>query len=268
MKIQKELKDISWQDFKIIPGLESYAISKDGRILALPKIREGDLSQLNNMEGRIDKSQRFYKAHFVKQFFTQRYWYANLTHNGIRKDYRVHRLVYRTYKGDIPVGMVIDHIDGNTRNNNIDNLRCVTISENCRNPNTKYKVSKTVLQIDPKTKEIIAKFKSISDAEVAMGRNYSPCMASHIGDCCKGNRRTAHGFIWQYEDNWNSNNLNIKDDYRKIVLQYDLNNNLIAEYSSLKEAAISTGFNNAGISRCAIGKQKSYKNYIWKYKNL
>ena len=55
--------------------------------------------------------------------------------------------------------------------------------------------------------EIIAKFKSISDAEVEMGKDYIPSMASHIGDCCKGKRRTAHGFIWQYEDNWNNKKL-------------------------------------------------------------
>ena len=33
-------------------------------------------------------------------------------------------------------------------------------------------------------------------------------------------------------------------------------------------AAISTGFNDMGISRCATGKQKNYKNYIWKYESL
>lgn len=264
----KKLSNIVWDDFKPIPELESYGASKDGRIIAYPKVREGSLSQLKNMKDRINKSQRFYKGRFIKQHFNQRYWYVILTHNGIKKNYRVHRLIYKTYKGEIPENMVIDHIDGNTNNNNINNLRCVTISENCRNPNTKYKGSKIILQINPETKEIIARFKSISDAEVELCKKYIPGKASHIGDCCKGKRGTAYGFIWQYEDNWNNNSLNIKKDYRKIVLQFDLNNNLIAEFPSLKMAAISTGFKNTGISRCAMGKQKSYKNYIWKYKNL
>jgi hypothetical protein len=264
----KKLSELAWNDFKPIPELESYGASKDGRIIAYPKVREGNLSQLKNMKNRVNKSQRFYKARLIKQAFKQRYWYVNLMHNNIKKNYRVHRLIYKTYKGEIPENMVIDHIDGNTKNNNIDNLRCVTISENCRNPNTKYKKSKAILQINPETMEIIAKFKSISDAEVEMGKDYISGMASHIGDCCKGKRRTAHGFIWQYEDNWNNNSLNIKKDYRKIVLQFDLNNNFIAEFPSLKMAATSTGFKNIGISRCATGKQKSYKNYIWKYENL
>lgn len=128
MTLQKELPSISWQEYKVIPGLESYAISKDGEIIALPKVRNGKLSQLQNMQGRTDESQRFYKEHKMKQSFKQRYWYVQLTHNGCAKDYRVHRLVYKTYKGEVPEGMVIDHIDGNTKNNSIENLRCVTVS--------------------------------------------------------------------------------------------------------------------------------------------
>ena len=113
----KKLSNIVWDDFKPIPELESYGASKDGRIIAYPKVREGSLSQLKNMKDRINKSQRFYKGRLIKQHFNQRYWYVILTHNGIKKNYRVHRLIYKTYKGEIPENMVIDHIDGNTNNN-------------------------------------------------------------------------------------------------------------------------------------------------------
>lgn len=43
----------------------------------------------------------------------------------------VHRLVYEAYKGEIPKGLVIDHIDGDTTNNHIDNLQAITQVENC-----------------------------------------------------------------------------------------------------------------------------------------
>ena len=36
----KKLSEISWNDFKPIPELESYGASKDGRIIAYPKVRE------------------------------------------------------------------------------------------------------------------------------------------------------------------------------------------------------------------------------------
>lgn len=45
----------------------------------------------------------------------------------------VHRLVYEAFKGEIPEDLEIDHIDRNKHNNNPDNLRLVTRTENMRN---------------------------------------------------------------------------------------------------------------------------------------
>jgi hypothetical protein len=50
---------------------------------------------------------------------------------------KVHRVVYECFVGDIPEGLVIDHIDGNRWNNGVENLRAVTWSENTNNPATK-----------------------------------------------------------------------------------------------------------------------------------
>ena len=50
--------------------------------------------------------------------------------------YRLHRVVYETFIGDIPKGYVIDHIDTNSLNNRLDNLRCCTQYENVHNPLT------------------------------------------------------------------------------------------------------------------------------------
>jgi hypothetical protein len=55
---------------------------------------------------------------------------------------RVHRVVWETFKGEIPDGYEIDHIDGNRLNNALSNLRCVTHTENMSNPITRTRLRK------------------------------------------------------------------------------------------------------------------------------
>lgn len=53
----------------------------------------------------------------------------------------------------------------------------------------------------------------------------------------------------------------------KSVLQYDLNNNFIAEYKSMTDAQKITGIDRTSIQNVCKGKYKSSSNFIWKYKN-
>ena len=53
-----------------------------------------------------------------------------------RKNYRLHRLIWIYHNGDIPDGMIVDHVDGNRTNNRIENLRLATYSENNYNRKT------------------------------------------------------------------------------------------------------------------------------------
>ncbi len=43
-----------------------------------------------------------------------------------------HRYIYETIYGNIPKGMIIHHIDGNNKNNNILNLRLMTQSDHAK----------------------------------------------------------------------------------------------------------------------------------------
>ena len=49
----------------------------------------------------------------------------------------VHRKVWEDANGTIPDGMDIDHINGDTHDNRIENLRCVTRSQNHYNKKSK-----------------------------------------------------------------------------------------------------------------------------------
>ena len=55
-----------------------------------------------------------------------------LYEHGIRKDAKVHRLVYESFNGPIPKNMTVDHIDENKYNNHYTNLRLLTPSENIK----------------------------------------------------------------------------------------------------------------------------------------
>lgn len=51
----------------------------------------------------------------------------------LRKQYYAHRLVWMIERGPIPAGMQIDHINGDGRDNRIENLRAVSAARNSRN---------------------------------------------------------------------------------------------------------------------------------------
>jgi group I intron endonuclease len=51
----------------------------------------------------------------------------------------------------------------------------------------------------------------------------------------------------------------------KIILQYDMNENLINQFVSMHEAENITGYARANIKRCCDGFYKQSKGYIWRY---
>lgn len=67
--------------------------------------------------------------------------YCNLDRDGyirvriLGKEYRAHRIIWTMFNGEIPEGLLIDHIDGNVANNSISNLRLATRQQNKANSN-------------------------------------------------------------------------------------------------------------------------------------
>lgn len=70
----------------------------------------------------------------------------------------LHRLIYVWYKGDIPKGMVVDHIDNNQLNNDLDNLQLLTRGENVKKNNNGHNQF-TATKGTPKYNECIERLR-------------------------------------------------------------------------------------------------------------
>lgn len=75
-----------------------------------------------NLKGRKIKPIQHHTGYSV---FTAR-------NKGKVKQYRIHRFVWETLKGDIPKGMVINHKNGNKKDNRLENLEVVTPKQNAQ----------------------------------------------------------------------------------------------------------------------------------------
>lgn len=65
-----------------------------------------------------------------------------MRNKGCRKNYKAHRVIWEMHNGLIPGGMSIDHANGDTWDNRLDNLRLATHSQNMQNSDrSKYNTS-------------------------------------------------------------------------------------------------------------------------------
>jgi hypothetical protein len=98
------------ENFKFIKGFEKYMVSDCGRVFSI-------------------KSHKFLKPGID----SCGYYFVVLYDNGIRKLFRLHRLVGLYFLENPDNKKCIDHINGNTKDNTINNLRWASLCENNHN---------------------------------------------------------------------------------------------------------------------------------------
>ena len=126
-------------------------------------------------------------------------------------------------------------------------------------------MSRKVYQIDRDTNEIVKEYPSIASAARETKAN-----ESHIRDCCKGNRKTHHGFKWQYVDNENipTKKWNSSSGTKKSILQLDFDTEeVIREWDSISDAARFFDIRRQNIIKALTGWVKSCSGFKWKYKD-
>lgn len=173
------------EKWKNIKGYEGkYEVSNCGRVRSLNYRRSGEVKELKPGTDGFG------------------YKFVLLSTNGKPRMKKVHRLVYEAFRGPIPAGMEINHLDENPANNWLENLETCTRKENNNYGSHNERVAKAngkpVQQIDRVTGEVLNIFPSVREAGRQTGIN-----PSHIASCCKGKPwyKSAGGYKWRYANN-------------------------------------------------------------------
>lgn len=174
------MKEI-WKDIKGYEGL--YKISNTGRVKSFHYNREKILQPLISVRG-------YYKYTLVK--------------NKTKKQCFMHQLIATAFIPNPNNYPCVNHINGNKKDNRIDNLEWCTIKENNQHA---YKTglnkgvrsydnvcSKTVLQYDMQG-NFIKEWGSTMDIQRELN-----IANSCISACCLGQYKQSHNFIWKYKE--------------------------------------------------------------------
>ena len=132
MKTNTNTQEI-WKEFKRV----TYRNTRQGRVI--PTYRSWEISNL----GRVRKYSSLQETYIlVKQFKTGGHVgkrYLALANN----DYKyVHRIVASAFIPNPHGYLTVDHIDGNTENNHVDNLQWCTSQENSKLASDRRKLLK------------------------------------------------------------------------------------------------------------------------------
>jgi hypothetical protein len=115
--------------WKVIPGTEAmYEACIDGRIRSVPRTVPHSTSGTLTLPGK----------ELNPMIGIGGYHYVTICIKAKRKKKYNHELVCAAFYGERPIGHHIDHIDKNRLNNNLFNLRYVTVLRNCSMPGSKH----------------------------------------------------------------------------------------------------------------------------------
>lgn len=214
------------EQWRPIAGFPNYQVSNRGRV---KNIKSGKI-----IKNSID---------------VNGYESVNLWKNNKLKHFRVHRLVAEAFIENPYNLPQINHIDENKTNNDVTNLEWCTASQNIRHSIYRQYQKINQLSLDGK---FIKQWESSMHIEKELGYKHG-----HIINCCKGKRKTAYVFRWEYADGQN------QQRSKRPVAALTKDGEYVSEYKSVADAARCLKICEQAIRYCLNGTLKSTHGFMF-----
>ena len=183
-RMEEALASMS-DEWKIIPGFENYRINKKGEVM--------------NKFGKLLKPGKLANG----------YMHVSLSNDEVKaKHMYVHHLVWITFNGEVPEGLLICHKDTDRSNNALDNLCVMTHKENFNKPLT-IEHFKRSQDLYPRVKGGKEKKKVYQyDSDGNLVKEWDSIMAtkdggfspSSVSRCCSGKNEMHKGYVWSFKE--------------------------------------------------------------------
>lgn len=262
-KSQKDIKigtsnldNLENEDWKIISEYPEYDISNMGRIKY--PIRKGILPY---------KKRITYGGNTNDGYKT-----FELRNSNYKKNVAIHRLVAKEFINNPNNYNIVNHKDGNKKNNSVYNLEWCSRSQNTQHAYDNNLISgkREIYQLDINN-NIIKEWDTIKDAYETLNLS-----RTGINQVLNGKSKTSGGYYWCYKEEYNKNKIRhtMYDNNKTKIKQINIDTNeLIKIWDSISEASQNISKQNnfsekaikSNISQCIRGKRQSCQGFKWKY---
>lgn len=258
----ENLPDEEWRDIKGYEGL--YQVSNMGRVKSLERKSGFYLTK----KGKL--SCYSVKEKICRQHIVMTYLMVHLSKDNIKEQLKVHRLVAENFIDNINNYPQVNHKDENKLNNNTNNLEWCTSKYN-NNYGTRNKRISDKQRNDPRFSKRIMQYsldgEFIKEWESICEAGRAGYCRKTISDVCnkENGYHTANGYQWKFSEDDTIIKPYINSTFTPIYC-YTKDGVFVKEFPSISSACAELNLDSGAVSWCCIGKRKSHKGYVFKYK--